>query len=95
MMIELKKFGEMLTSRPSGREAFLALQPTLKDLGKNENLEINFEGVRVFTPSWADEFITPLMKRYGDRIKLGASKNLSVKETLKFLNEISLNSKNQ
>lgn len=88
MMIELKKFGEMLTSRPSGREAFLALQPTLKDLGKNENLEINFEGVRVFTPSWADEFITPLMKKYGDRMKLGTSENLSVTETLRFLKEI-------
>lgn len=89
MKIELKKFGEILTSRPSGREAFLAFQPSLQELEPGENIVIDFEGVKVFTPSWADEFITPLLKKYGKQITLNPSENLSVKETLTFLDEIS------
>lgn len=58
MKIELKKFGEMLISRLAGREAYLAMSAyLLKGLGKNESIELDFSGVKVFTPSWADEVI--------------------------------------
>ena len=88
MKIYLKKFGEILTSRPSGREALLALQASLNSVNQKEQIEIDFEGIRVFTPSWADEFITPLVEKYGNRIIFAESDNLSVIDTLKFLEEI-------
>ncbi|MBU2007964.1 STAS-like domain-containing protein, partial [Patescibacteria group bacterium] len=65
MKIELKKFGEMLISRPAGREAFLAMSAYLiKDLDKNAEIKIDFNGVKVLTPSWADEVITKLAEKF-------------------------------
>ncbi len=87
MVIELKKFGTTLLSRQTGREAFSALQPLLKDLKENENLEIDFDGVLTFSPSWGDEFLTPLLNTYGERLILKNTNNPSVQATLDILQE--------
>lgn len=88
MKIELKKFGTMLMSRQNGREAFNAFQPQLTALGENENLELDFEGVITFSPSWGDEFLSPLLKKYGTRLILINTSNSSVKVTLELLEKI-------
>jgi len=88
MNIQLKKFGTILISRQTGREAFLALQPFLKDVKKNEMLEINFDGVLTFSPSWGDEFLTPLLSTYGERLILKNTSNSSVQATLEMLEKI-------
>ena len=88
MRISLKKFGNVLVSREEGIEAQLAFLPSLNDVDDNENLEIDFDGVSVLTPSWADEFITPLKDKYGDRVILMASNNPSVIATLNLLKKI-------
>jgi len=85
MIIQLKKFGTTLVSRPAGKEALLAFEPTLNQLDENEDLIIDFTGVMVLSPSWADEFLTPLNDRYGKRMQLHDTENLSVKETLLIL----------
>lgn len=85
MIIELKKFGDTLISRQAGREAFAAFQPTLRTINPGEKLEIDFEGILTFSPSWADEFLTPLIREFGDRVMLRASDNPSVKATLEIL----------
>lgn len=85
MLIKLKKIGTTLISRPAGREAYLAIQSSLHELETDEEILVDFEGVDVLTPSWADEFITPLMKDYKGRIKLKETDNLTVKETLAVL----------
>lgn len=85
MLINVKNFGTVLVSRPAGKEAYLSLQSLIKDLSENENLEIDFEGVSVLTPSWADEFITPLQDTYKNRILLLNTENPSVKASLKTL----------
>tara|TARA_Y100000310_G_C20636106_1_gene791235 strand:- start:1560 stop:1850 length:291 start_codon:yes stop_codon:yes gene_type:complete len=88
MIIELKKFGTTLISRQSGKEAFLAFQPVLKNIKKNEPVEVNFEGILTFSPSWGDEFLSPLHKRFGNKMLLKNTKNPSVKSVLEFLEEI-------
>lgn len=88
MRIELKKFGTTLISRQNGREAFAAFQPQLATLDKDESLELDFEGVITFTPSWGDEFLSPLVKKYGSRMILINTNNPSVKATLEFLEKI-------
>lgn len=89
MRIELKKFGELLISRPAGREAYLAMSAYLiHDLKKEENIEIDFSGVKVLTPSWADEVITKLTNDFPN-IKLLNTDNVTVKATLKTLREYS------
>ena len=82
MRIELKKFGTMLISRPAGREAWLAAQAYTLPKDGNENIEVDFSGVAVLAPSWADEFITKLFEQYPKRVTLLPSDNLSVKATL-------------
>ena len=85
MVIELKKFGTTLISRQTGKEAFLALQSLLKDVKDNEIIEVDFNGVLTFSPSWGDEFLTPLLGKYADRLVLKKTNNLSVKATLEIL----------
>ena len=85
MIIDLKKFGTTLISRQTGREAFLAFQPALKDVAESENIEIDFKGVLTFSPSWGDEFLTPLLKTYGNRLILKNTGNPSVQATLEIL----------
>lgn len=85
MKIELKKFGIVLTSRPSGKEAFAAIRPILNP--NEKEILIDFDGVLSLSPSWADEFFSALRQMYGNKIKYLPSDNLSVKETLKILKE--------
>jgi len=88
MNIYLKKFGTTLVSRQSGKEALAAFRPKLNAVSDNENLFIDFAGVNTFSPSWADEFLTPLFAEYKNRIILQNTKNLSVQATLKMLKKI-------
>ena len=85
MIINLKKFGTTLVSRPSGKEAYLAFAPTLREAKNSEVIVVDFEGVEVLTPSWADEFLTPLINLYGKSVSLKNTSNPSVVESLKIL----------
>ena len=89
MRIEFKKFGENLISRPAGREAFLAMSAYLMKDAKNEELvEIDFAGVKVLTPSFADEIITKIAQQFKN-VKLLNAQNVTVQSTLKILREFS------
>ena len=88
MKLQLEKFGKTLISRELGSEAFKAFQTTLRELSKDEELEIDFSGVLTLSPSWADEFLSPLLYQLGDRLILLSSDNLSVHATLRILQEV-------
>jgi len=88
MKIYLKKFGTTLTSRQAGKEAFLAFQPSLKTMEGDEPVEIDFEGVVTFSPSWGDEFLTPLEQEFRERLTLENTANPSVQATLELLEKI-------
>jgi hypothetical protein len=85
MIIQLNKFGTTLVSRPSGKEAWLAFQPTLSEIPENEEIIVDFEGVIVLTPSWADEFLSPLYSKFKDNVKLRNTENPSITATLAIL----------
>lgn len=87
MKLELVKFGTTLISRELGSEAFKAFQPTLRKIPDEEILEVDFSGVLTLSPSWADEFLTPLLDVLGDRLVLLSSGNLSVQATIRILQE--------
>ncbi len=87
MRLQLEKFGKTLLSRELGSEALKAFQPTLRDLPGDEELEIDFAGVLTLSPSWADEFLSPLLDLMGSRLVLLSSDNLSVHATLRILQE--------
>lgn len=78
-----------MVSRPAGREAFLALESyQLRDLSEDEIIEIDFEGVKALTPSWADEVVTKIADRFKN-VKLLNTENITVQATLKTLREYS------
>lgn len=87
MKLRLVKFGTTLISRELGSEALKAFQPTLRNLSDDEILEIDFSGVLTLSPSWADEFLTPLHNQLKDRLALLKSDNLSVGATIRILQE--------
>ena len=88
MIIYLKKFGTTLNGRQFGRESFAAFSPSLRDIGKNENVIVDFEGIITFTPSWGDEFLNPLIGRFGERLMLKNTENPSVQASLEMLEKI-------
>ena len=87
MKVKLEKFGTTLLTRELGSEAWKAFQPTFRELSKGDDLEIDFDGVFTLSPSWADEFLSPLLAQLGERLVLLPSDNLSVQATLKILEE--------
>lgn len=89
MTIYLKKFGTTLSSRQSGKEALAAFMPTLKTITPEEAVTVDFDGVLTFTPSWGDEFLTPLAEQLHERLFLKKTENLSVQATLEILEKVS------
>lgn len=88
MTIEMQKFGTILNSRPAGREAFLAFRPQLLHaLKPEETITLDFQHVQVLTPSFADEFVTPLVEQHPEKIAFQHTTNITVQKTLEFLSE--------
>lgn len=83
MIIECKKFGTILTSRPAGREAFNAIRSELKPGGGP--VLMDFGGVLAVTPSWVDEFLSLLMEYVGDNVEILPTDNASLLATLRVL----------
>ena len=85
MKIEVKKFGDILTSRPAGREAGLAIKAYFKP-EPGDRIELDFNGVLAMGPSWLDEVLTILRSEYGkERVICLPSENASVAESLRII----------
>jgi len=84
MKVDVKKFGEILTSRPAGRDAGLAIKAYFKP-EPDESIELDFSGVLAVGPSWLDEVLTILRAEYGSRVTCLSSGNSSVIESLKII----------
>lgn len=81
--IKLKQFGVMLLSRPAGREAWLAaLAYSLPK--QDDKIVVDFDGVLVLSPSWADEFLTKLKEKY-TQVEYQNTNNASVKASLEII----------
>ena len=86
MKVEVKKFGEILTSRPAGREAGLAIRAYFKP-ESDDRIELDFDGVLAVGPSWLDEVLTILREEFGrEHVVCLPSENISVVESLKIIN---------
>ena len=81
MTIHLKRFGQILSSRPEGREAALVLLATELRQHK-ETLELDFSEVLVMTPSWLGEFVNTLSESGIAKISYSNQGNASVKASI-------------
>jgi len=85
MRVKVSKFGNLLVSRPEGKEAFLAAKAYTLKAGEVEFI-LDFSDVDVLTPSWADEFISAIKREFANSaIKYENTSNPSVEETLKII----------
>ena len=88
MKVEVKKFREILTSRPAGREAGLTIKAYFKP-EPGDLIELDFSGVLAMGPSWLDEVLTILRGEYGkERVVCIPSENASVAESLKIIDQL-------
>ena len=84
MTVDMVNFGEILMSRPAGNEAFLMAKAyVFKEIKENEEIILDFAGIKVLAPSWADSFITGLKSEYSNNIQFLNTDNPSVKASLK------------
>ena len=85
MIIPVNKFGDILISRPAGREHALIMRASFRPATQEEPVELDFAGVRVVAPSWLDEVLTLLREEYGNRVRCAPSSNASLVQSLKTL----------
>ncbi len=86
MILDVHNFGDVLMSRPAGKEAFaMAKAYIIKPLNENEIISLDFKNVKVLAPSWADEFVTNLKKEYKNPIEFLNTENESVSQSLKYV----------
>ena len=84
MTVNIGKFGDVLVSRPAGKEAFLMAKAYIfNDLNSSDSLQLDFSNVKVLTPSWADEFISGIKNTYNNTLQFINTQNESVAASLK------------
>ena len=84
MVVDMSSFGEMLMSRPAGREAVMGAFAYIFDgIKDDETISLDFSKVKMLAPSWADEFITGLKTKLNNKIDYLNTENPSVKASLK------------
>ncbi|MBR5965063.1 MAG: STAS-like domain-containing protein [Treponema sp.] len=86
MVLDVHNFGDVLMSRPAGKEAFaMAKAYVIKIHDENEKISLDFKNVKVLAPSWADEFITNLKNEYKNPVEFLNTENESVSQSLKYV----------
>ena len=82
--VDISKFGDILVSRPAGREAFLMAKAYVFDtLDKDDTISLDFANVKVLTPLWIDEFINGIKGTYGNKLDYVNTQNESVAASLR------------
>lgn len=71
MTVQMLKFNTVLNGRPATREAALRIQQIVNGEGIKEGVVLDFAGVEVLTPSYADELVRVLREKYGsEKVKI-------------------------
>jgi len=67
MRLEIKKFGKILNSRSAGKEAVLRVKQIVNGYKDINEIVLDFNGVEIMSPSFADEFVNGIKREYEDR----------------------------
>lgn len=85
MTIQMLKFNTVLNGRPSAKEAVLRIQQIINGSVATEDVILDFSGVEILTPSFADELLHGLGEKYGpDKVKV-INTSQAVSETIKVI----------
>lgn len=87
MRVEMNKFGTLLNGRPAAKEAVLRLYQIINGSAETEDVVLDFSGVEILTPSYADELLHGLKEKYGaEKVKTENAQTDAVKDTLTAVN---------
>lgn len=81
MIILMSKFNTVLNGRPAAREAALRIQQIVNGSADKEGVVLDFSGVEVLTPSYADELMRTLNEKYGSEKVIITNTSKAVAET--------------
>ena len=78
------KFGTLVKGRPTGREAALRIVQIINGSAGQEDIVLNFAGVEILTPSFADEILHTLWNKYGvERVKIENTTTSTVADSIR------------
>lgn len=78
------KFGTLLNSRPAGREAGLRIVQIVNGSTSQESIVLDFSGVEILTPSFADELLHLLWNKYGtEKVRIENTTTPTVADSIK------------
>lgn len=83
----MSKFNNVLNGRLSAKEAALRIQQIVNGSAEREDVILDFNGVEVLTPSYADELLRVLREKYGSEKVKTANASQAVSETLQAVND--------
>ena len=82
------KFNTVLNGRPAAREASLRIQQIINGSSDKEDMVLDFSGVEVLTPSYADELLKALREKYSsEKIKI-VNTTPTVSKTLEAISSV-------
>ncbi len=83
----MRKFGTLLNSRPAGKEVALRMFQIINGAVEDKEIVLDFAGVEILTPSFADELIHQLKERYKEKkiVKTINAETSTVKDVLGFI----------
>ena len=88
MEVKISNFGDIFMSRPMGRESFLMAKAyVFNKLKTDEIIVLDFDGIKVLAPSWADEFVSGIKREYTNTVQCINTENPSVKASLKIIED--------
>lgn len=94
MKIEMRKFGSLLNGRPAGKEVALRIFQIVNGFINDKEIVLDFAGVEILTPSFADELINLLREKYGEKeIKIENTETPAVKDTMALIMKEALSGK--
>ena len=83
MRLKIIGFGDRLISRPEGRDAALVIRNQFLNQSKDETIELDFEGIKILTPSWIDEVLQEIFKSFPkENVTFSNTTNSSVRASL-------------
>jgi hypothetical protein len=83
MTIQMLKFNTVLNGRPAAKEAVSRIQQIVNGSAEREDVVLDFAGVEVLTPSYADELLRVLREQYGvDKVEI-INTSKAVAETIR------------
>ena len=84
---DLAQFGNILSGREEGRDAFNKLDGLFGAFPASTVLSIDVSRVQILNPSFADETIGSLLVKYPGRVELFGEPSLPIKKSLETVEE--------